>query len=113
MEMGRSKHAGSVHFENSVCSKLYLHLSPDTKKQYDSYKLFEQYHRDSSCIYESKGMKWILKGLLYYDFANIQNVNSTDVGINTPKMENNSPVVSHNLLRVSEKRWNDSIESRY
>ena len=80
-------------------------------KQYENHHFGLYPYLNEDCLFESKGMKWILKGLIYYDFVSPQNINSTDVGMNTPEMENNRPVLSHDLIRVAEKRWNDAIES--
>ena len=66
---------------------------------------------DNNCLYQSEGMKEVLKGLIYYNYATSNNIKQTISGSMQNASNNSVQASINNIYRDGEQRYNLSIPS--
>lgn len=66
---------------------------------------------DSECVYESKGMKDILMGIIYYFFVSENQVRHTQSGVTIATAEVSSILSPENAALKGDFAWNDAVSS--
>lgn len=80
---------------------------PQTARFEDVYDSFS-YQDDNSCIHQSKGLKKLLKGIVYFLFVRDRYTHLTNEGAVSPISENSSQ--ANNQKHDIYYRWNQSVK---
>ena len=82
---------------------------PQSQKYVDIFNAFCK--SEGRCLYQSEGMKEMLKGFIYYEYVTTQNFQNTIAGTQRNESDNATQVSVTNLYRNSEQRFNLGVET--
>lgn len=73
--------------------------------------LSDEYCYDAGVNRFYKGLEWVLKGLIYYDYVRNNSFVNTNTGVVVNQNETSNQVSNLDLYRVCEIRYNDAVNN--
>jgi hypothetical protein len=80
---------------------------PTSQKYLDIFNAFCE--SEGRCLYQSEGMKEMLKGFLFYEYTTTTNLQHTIAGVQQNESDNTTQTSIENIYRNAEQRFNLSI----
>jgi hypothetical protein len=82
---------------------------PQSQKYIDIFNAFCK--NEGRCLYQSEGIKEMLKGFLFYEYTTTTNFQHTIAGVQQNESDNTTQTSIENIYRNGEQRFNLSVQT--